>query len=72
MTVINNRIIEKKLITAGVRNLQEFGCPNCDKDNILIDDIYKQFFLSMLQENKGQAGHDVDIVIDSLICKITK
>lgn len=71
MTSIDNRIIEKKLIAAGVRNLKEFGYPNCNEDNIITDDIYKQFFLSMLQDNKGQAGHDVDMIIDSLIHRIT-
>ena len=40
-----------KLIAAGVRNLREFGYPDCDAENILTDSIYSRFFLSMLEEN---------------------
>lgn len=60
-------MIRKKLIEAGVRNLKEFGYPNCNADNILTDDIYKAFFRSMLEDNKGQAGKAVDDIIDTLL-----
>lgn len=64
--------IEAALIAAGVRNLKEFGYPNCNKDNILTDEIYRQFFLSMLEENKGGLGPSADKVIDSLIERINQ
>lgn len=49
-----------RLIKAGVRNLKEFGYPHVDEKNILTDDIYKQFFISMLNDNLGK-GADKDI-----------
>lgn len=61
--------MEEKLIAAGVNNLHVFGYPHCDKDNILTDEVYRAFFVSMLKENKGKAGRDVDIAIDALLIK---
>ena len=55
-----------KLISAGVKNLKTFGYPDCNKDNILTDQIYKAFFTSMLKENKGHSKA-VDKVIDDLL-----
>lgn len=43
--------IQLKIIAAGVRNLHEFGYPDCDSKNILTDRIYAAFFDSMLQEH---------------------
>jgi len=59
--------MKDKLIAAGVKNLQEFGYPACDKENILTDQVYKAFFVSMLKENKGN-GKAVDAAIDELLC----
>jgi hypothetical protein len=61
--------MEQKLIAAGVKNLKEFGYPGVDSENILTDDVFKAFFLSMLKDNKGQRA-DIDKAIDSLIMKI--
>lgn len=36
--------IKDKLIAAGVKNLQAFGYPGCNKENILTDQVYKSFF----------------------------
>jgi len=58
--------MKDKLIAAGVKNLKEFGYPSCNKDNILTDMIYSQFFLSMLKDNKGH-GKELDKAIDELI-----
>lgn len=52
--------IEDHLIKAGVKNLREFGYPDCDESNILTDQIYSSFFRSMLEDNKGQ-GLDTEI-----------
>jgi len=52
--------IRSKLVSAGVKNLREFGYPHCDDKNILTDEIYKAFFVSMLRDNLGK-GYDTDI-----------
>ena len=62
--------MKEKLIAAGVKNLQEFGYPNCTKDNILTDMVYKEFFKSMLKDNLGKAGKIVDNAINELIAVI--
>ena len=62
--------IRDKLIAAGVKNLREFGYPSCDEKNILTDMIFSRFFETMLKDTKGQAGRDVDKVIDGLLLEI--
>lgn len=47
-----------KLIAAGVRNLKEFGYPMVNKENILTEDVFKRFFVSMLRDNLGQGADD--------------
>jgi hypothetical protein len=59
--------IEKKLLEAGVKNLREFGYPDCNTTNILTDKIYSAFFKRMLEDNKG---HGVDKEIDALLKSI--
>lgn len=63
-------ILQKKLIKNGIANLNEFGYPEVNEENILTDPIYSQFFKSMLSENKGY-NKGVDIAIDGLISKIS-
>ena len=58
--------MKKKLIDAGVKNLNAFGYPHCNQDNILTDAIYKQFFAEMLKDNKGHSGA-IDAAIDELL-----
>lgn len=58
--------MKKKLIDTGVKNLNEFGYPHCNRENILTDAIYKQFFAEMLKDNKGHSS-DIDIAIDELL-----
>ena len=52
-------MIRDKLLSAGVKNLKEFGYPEVTKENILTDSIYSRFFKSMLEDNlgKGFDGH---------------
>lgn len=59
--------IRAKLIAAGVKNLKEFGYPNVDTSNILTDEIYKRFFISMLKDNLGQG---VDKQINELLSEL--
>lgn len=44
-------MIRASIIKAGVNNLIEFGYPGCNEDNILTDDVYKEHFKCMLEEN---------------------
>ena len=52
--------IRGKLISAGVGNLKEYGYPSVNAENILTDEIYKAFFVSMLKDNFGK-GVDKEI-----------
>lgn len=52
--------IQQKLIKNGVRNLHEFGYPECNETNILTDYVYAEFFKRMLEDNIGN-GFDADI-----------
>jgi len=61
--------IQEKLIIAGIKNLNEFGYPDVTKETILTDEIYKEFFASMLRENKGSGSH-IDTAIDGLLDKL--
>jgi len=63
--------IKEALIDAGVKNLKEFGYECVNKENILADDVYSQFFRSMLNDNLGKAGKPVDDAINELL-KIVK
>lgn len=61
--------LKAKLIANGVKNLNAFGYQKCTSENILSDAVYKEFFASMLKENKGH-GKDIDAAIDSLLAQI--
>lgn len=51
--------MKDKLIDAGVRNLKEFGYPGVNRDNILNDLIYAQFFKGMLEDTLADSGGNV-------------
>ena len=61
--------ILKDLIKAGVRNLHEYGYPECNAENILTDPIYSSFFVSMLKSNMGVRS-DLDDIIVALVKEI--
>jgi hypothetical protein len=65
-----NLTIKEKLIEAGIKNLKEYGYPHVTKENILTDEVYSAFFQSMLNDNKGQGGKEVDNAIDVLLSQI--
>lgn len=56
----------EQLIKNGVRNLKEFGYPDCNEENILKHSILKTFFIGMLEDNKG-INKESDKVIDDLL-----
>jgi hypothetical protein len=63
---MNVELVKEKLLKAGVKNLKEFGYPEVTTENILTDEIYKAFFKSMLEDNKG-IDKQLDTVIEQLL-----
>lgn len=59
--------IKEKLIEAGIKNLIEFGYEQVTKETILTDDVYSQFFRSMLNDNLGKSNKLVDNAILDLL-----
>jgi hypothetical protein len=68
---MNQKLIDK-LIENGIKNLQEFGYPSVNKDNILTDMVYSMFFKKMLKESKDELEGYPEIIeaIDYLLGKI--
>lgn len=66
---MTNEQIREHLLKAGVKNLKEFGYPEVTTETILTDEVYKEFFKSMLEENKGN-GKQVDEVIEQLLSEV--
>jgi len=56
--------IKDKIVENGVKNLKKFGYPSINKENILTDMIYKQFFERMLKDN---LDHGFDDEINSIL-----
>ncbi len=63
--------IRTSLLKMGINNLIEFGYPTVDIDNILSDKIYRAFFKSMLESNRGVAPA-VDDAINELLAEISE
>lgn len=66
---MTNEQIREHLLKAGVKNLKEFGYPEVTIETILTDEVYKEFFKSILEDNKGN-GKQVDEVIDQLLSEV--
>lgn len=66
---MNAEQIRQHLLNAGVKNLKEFGYINVTSENIITDEVYIQFFKSMLNDNIGQ-NEKVDEVINQLLQEI--
>lgn len=62
--------MKKHILEAGVMNLKIFGYSNATTENILTDEIYKEFFKEMLNSNRGESP-DSDAVIDELLTQIS-
>lgn len=66
--------LRNQLITAGVRNLKEFGYPEVNGDNIITDHIYSVFFRRMLEENRdaneAAMTREIADACDALIAEI--
>lgn len=68
--LLTPEVVRKSLLKAGVKNLKEYGYPSVNDTNILVDKIYKGFFLSMLNENLGQVPGQAGKMIDAEIKKL--
>ena len=66
---MTNEQIREHLLKAGVKNLKEFGYPEVTSETILTDEVYKEFFKSMLEEILGN-GKQVDEVINQLLLEV--
>ena len=60
---MTNEQIREHLLKAGVKNLKEFGYPEITTETILTDEVYNDFFKSMMEDNKGN-DKQLDEVID--------
>lgn len=67
---METKYLEDRLKANGVKNLKEFGYAHANMDNIMTDDVYKEFFKSMLNDNKGYDAN-IDKAIDKLITQIS-
>jgi len=61
--------IKNTLIRNGVNNLKEFGSTEVNTENIFTDFVYREFFKSMLNDNKGHSK-EIDDAIDELLLKL--
>lgn len=62
MEIIRNAILKR-----AVKNLNEYGYPDCNMNNIFTDQVYSAFFKRMLEDNLGQG---IDPAIRDLIARI--
>jgi hypothetical protein len=67
---MTNEQIRQHLLSAGVRNLKEFGYPEVTTETILTDKVYYEFFKSMLNDNLGLGNQQIDEVINNLLTEI--
>lgn len=58
---------QKLIIKAGVRNLKEFGYEHVNEKNIFTDEVYAEFFRSMLKDNMGQGVDDELKAIEAML-----
>jgi len=61
--------VKDHILKAGVKNLKDFGYPEVTTETLLKDEVYKEFFKSMLKENIGRSKK-VDDVINDLLNEI--
>ena len=66
--VVYQDIAQKNQASILMKNMREFGYGYADEKNILTDEVYAKFFISMLKENKGHSIL-VDTVIDELLAE---
>jgi len=68
---MTNEEIRFLIIKKAIQNMKLFGYENVTTENILTDEVYKLYFKSMLDENVGQGGNQVNIVITELLKEVS-
>ncbi len=63
--------LKEKIITNAIKNLNEFGYEHVTPENIMTDDVYSQFFRSMLNDNLGK-NKTVDVVLNQLLDEVKR
>jgi hypothetical protein len=64
--------MREAIIEAGIKALKEYGYPAVNKDNIMTDTIYSQFFKSMLRGTIDDAHGNKELIFmcNTLISEI--
>lgn len=57
------------IVQAGVRNLKEFGYEHVNDKNIFTDEVYAEFFRSMIKDNMGLGVDDDLRAIEEMLPK---
>jgi hypothetical protein len=53
MKAKNYAEFREKVVDVAVKAAHEFGYPDCNKNNMLTDEVYKLFFVSILRQSFG-------------------
>ena len=56
-----------RLIALEVKSLQDFGYPACSAETLMVDELYRAFFISHLREARAVAKAPQREVIDGLL-----
>ena len=68
---MNKNIIKNKLIKKYVENLQKFGYPEVNSENILTDYVYSNFFKSILEDSlNSNISEEIKEAITDLLNEI--
>lgn len=63
--------VRQYILNAAVRNAHEFGFLHCTTESILKDEVYRQFFRKMLEDDENQTrNQDVEAVKAELLKEI--
>lgn len=63
--------VKSKLVSQGVRKLKLLGFINVDEQNIVEDDVYRFYFIRILNSNLGE-NTEMDLAICELIAELKK
>ena len=61
----------EKLVDTGIEKLKNFGFINVNRDNVLVDEVYKYHFKKFLSIMLGQ-DENLDVAIKNLFSSIDK
>ena len=67
--MIKRLSVKDKLIKQVVTKLRKFGFVHVNENNIIIDEVYRLYFLKILKEGLGESA-ETDKVINQLLKRI--